>query len=180
MKKFLIVLFITLWATTSYSQKRKLNANPKESSVVYNMSHPLHDWDARAKEFKSIIAFNDQSNKIEAIAVVIPVKSFDSGNSNRDSHALEELEALKYPNVSFTCSDIVYKGNEITLKGKLNFHGVEKPLTLKCSQKVDTKQLQVTGNFNVNMTDYGVKPPGLMGMTTKEEIKLNFVFSFDL
>lgn len=180
MKKTIVLVALTLLATISFGQKRKLNANLKNSSIIYHMSHPLHDWDASTKEFKAIIAYNDESSKVEAAAVVIPVKSFDSGNSNRDSHALEELEALKFPNVTFTTSDLAYNGKEITMNGKLNFHGVEKQVTIVAKQETGKKLLSISGKFVVNMTEYGVKPPGLMGMNTKEEIKLDFMFSFDL
>lgn len=176
------VFFLTLFAISFsvFSQKRKLQALPQSSSIMYEMSHPLHDWDASAKSFKAIIAFDDDSKEVAAAAVVIPIKEFNSGNSNRDSHALEVLEALKYPSVTFTSSDISYDGKEITLNGKLNFHGIEKPLSVKATQEIDKKQLSIQGKFTINMTDFDVKPPGLMGMTTKEEIALSFMFSFEL
>jgi polyisoprenoid-binding protein YceI len=180
MKYFFLIAILTFFVSISFGQKRKLNANLKNSSVMYHMSHPLHDWDASTKEFKAIIAFNDNEGKVEAAAVVIPVKSFDSGNSNRDSHALEELEVLKFPNVSFSCSNLAYNGKEVVMEGKLNFHGIEKPITINAHQELTKKLLSVSGKFEINMTEFGVKPPGLMGMTTKEEIRLDFMFSFDL
>jgi hypothetical protein len=36
----------------------------------------------------------------------------------------------------------------------------------------------INGTMNVNMTDHGVKPPGLMGMTTKENIRLDYTMTF--
>lgn len=180
MKNLVVLFCFTLCTTISVAQKRKLNANLKNSSVMYHMSHPLHDWDASTKDFKAIIAFNDETGQIEAAAVVIPVKSFDSGNSNRDSHALEELEVLKFPNITFTCTDLTYNGLVVNMKGKLNFHGVERPISITANQALTKKLLTVSGKFVVNMTEFGIKPPGLMGMNTKEEIRLDYMFAFDL
>ena len=45
-------------------------------------------------------------NEISKIAIAAKVVDFDSGNSGRDSHSLEVLEALKFPNIKFYSDDI--------------------------------------------------------------------------
>jgi len=168
-------------ALKSFSQeKRKIEADKKSSKVEYAMKHPLHAWEAVSKESKSIIVFNDKSQKIEAVAVIIPIKSFDSGNSNRDSHAIEVLEALKFPNVTFSASSIQESGSDLLVKGNLSFHGVTKPLELKVQQAISKTNLKITGDFAVNMTDFNIEPPGLMGLKTEEKIALKFVMVFNL
>lgn len=165
----------------SFSQeKRKIEADKKSSKVDYAMKHPLHSWEAVSKESKSIIVFNDKTQKIEAVAVIIPIKSFDSGNSNRDSHAIEVLEALKFPNVTFSASSVQESGTDLIIKGNLSFHGVSKPLELKVQQAISKANIRVTGDFVINMTDFNVEPPRLMGLKTEEKIALKFVMVFKL
>ncbi len=181
MKNLGIVLLIMFVAVKSFSQdKRKIEADKKPSKVEYAMKHPLHSWEAVSKEGKSIIVFNDKSQKIEAVAVIIPIKSFDSGNSNRDSHAIEVLEALKFPNVTFSASSIQESGSELLVKGNLSFHGVTKPLELKVQQAISKTSIKISGDFAINMTDFNVDPPGLMGLKTEEKIALKFVMVFNL
>ena len=181
MKIFGIVVMIMFITVNSFSQdKRKIEADKKSSKVEYAMKHPLHSWEAVSKDSKSVIVFNDKSQKIEAVAVIIPVKSFDSGNSNRDSHAIEVLEALKFPNVTFSASNIQESGNDLLIKGNLSFHGVTKPLELKVQQVVSKTSIKVNGDFVINMTDFNVEPPGLMGLKTEEKITLKFVMVFNL
>ncbi len=159
---------------------RKIVADVSASSIMYAMSHPLHNFEATSKEFKAVAAYNMASKKIELIAVTAAIKSFDSGNSNRDSHMIEATEALKYPNVTFSGNEISYSGEKISAKGKLTFHGVSKPFTITGVQKLTDKKMVVTGSFDVNMTDFGIKPPSLMGLSTDEEIKMKYTLTFSI
>lgn len=167
----------TLWA----QEKKKIEADKKSSFILYDMKHPMHDWDAKSTQARSVIVYNTATNKIEAVAVSVPVKSFDSGNSNRDSHAIEVLEALKFPNVSFSSSKITESSDgSITATGNLTFHGVSKPIELK-AQKTEIKNgIKLEGKFVINMTTFGVEPPGLMGIKTNENINLSYIMVYPL
>lgn len=182
MKKLLVYILLTSLFSFTIKQDdaRKIYADNSESSIVYFMSHPLHDWDASAKTFKTVITYDDVSKEIKSVATVVKVQSFDSGNSNRDSHAIEVLDALKHPNITFVSNEIEQSGENLTVKGKLNFHGITKPITLKAVRKDTKLATTITGTMNVNMTEYGVEPPGLMGMTTKENIRIDFAMTFKL
>jgi polyisoprenoid-binding protein YceI len=181
MKKTVIYLgLILISLVTKAQEKKKIEADKKTSYVQYAMKHPMHDWDAKSTANKCIIVYNDKTSAIEAVAVIVPVKSFDSGNSNRDSHALEALEALKFPNVSFSANNIQEANNLLTIKGNLNFHGVTKPIEVKAKKAASGDNLKIEGKFEINMKDYGVEPPGLMGVKADEKISLSFHMVFNL
>lgn len=160
--------------------KRKITADPASSYIRYSMQHPLHDWDAKSPSSRCVVVYDDESSKIEAVAVVVPVKSFDSGNANRDSHAIEVLEALRFPNITFSSTGITEEGGKLSVKGNLNFHGVSRPVVFTAVRKSEKEGTSVSGSFVINMKDYNIEPPGLMGVKTKEEIKLDFVMSFKI
>ncbi|MGR3810154.1 YceI family protein [Jiulongibacter sp. NS-SX5] len=180
MKKVSIFLITLPLFAFNNPDKKKIVADQASSSIMYFMDHPLHSFEASSKEFRAIGVFDDQSKQLSVMAVKVAVNSFDSGNSNRDSHVIEKTEALKYPSVTFTSEDISYNGEEVTAKGKLVFHGQTKPFTIKGTQKVNGSKMNVSGKFEVNMKDFGIKPPSLMGMSTDEIIKLDYMFSFDI
>ncbi|MFB0908292.1 MAG: YceI family protein, partial [Spirosomataceae bacterium] len=173
---FLVVLLAAFAGENT--ENRKIYADNSASSIVYFMSHPMHDWDASAKTFKTVISYNDATKQISSVASVVKVQSFDSGNSNRDSHAIEVLDALQNPNITFVSSDVKQEGDNLIISGKLTFHGVTKPVTLNAVRKEAKSAMIINGTMNVNMTDHGVKPPGLMGMTTKENIRLDYTMTF--
>ena len=52
------------------------------------------------------------------------VRDFDSKNSNRDNNALEILQVLKFPKLSFS-NEIDLEDNTLDFLGGLNFHGIE-------------------------------------------------------
>lgn len=179
MNKILPVLILGFLVSFSFS-KKKLTADGTASYIRYKMEHPLHDWDAKSTASKCIIVYDDEASEIEAVAVSVPVRSFDSGNSNRDSHALEVLEALKYKNVTFTSTGISENTDNLTIKGNLTFHGVSRPVVIFATKKTEGNTMQVEGRFDINMKDYGVSPPSLMGMKTKEKISIDFLMVFAL
>ncbi len=162
------------------SEKKKIVADKSASSLSYAMKHPLHSFEATSKDFKAIAAYDVESGKIELIGVSAGVKSFDSGNSNRDSHVIEATEALKYPNVTFSSDAVVYDGEKVTAKGKLVFHGVSKPFEIQGIQKSLKGKLVLTGTFEVNMTDFGITPPGIMGLATDEKIRMSYTLTFQV
>ena len=180
--KYLIIILFTLstFLKVQAQDKKKIEADKKSSTLMYSMKHPMHDWEAKSKDSKCVIVYNNNSQKIEAVAVIAPVKSFDSGNSNRDSHAIEVLDALKYPNITFSAANIQEEGENLTIKGNLTFHGVTKPVELKAKKTLTKSSIKVDGAFEINMDDYGVEPPGLMGIKTNKEIKLKYSMVFSL
>lgn len=181
MKNILVLSLLAFFFTKAQAQeKKKIEADKKASTLVYSMKHPMHDWDATSKDSKCVIVYNSTTQKVEAVAVIAPVKSFDSGNSNRDSHTIEVLEALKFPNISFSASNIQDNGTSMIVKGNLTFHGVTKPLELKAVKTLNKSNLKIEGSFVINMKDYGVEPPGLMGVKADEKINLNYKMVFGL
>jgi len=159
-------------------EKEKIPADKKKSEVSYTMTHPLHEWTGISKEVNGVILYETSTDKIESVAVSILLSTFDSKNSNRDSHALEVLEAIKYPTVKLTSNNIDQNGKELTLRGNLIFHNVTRPVTITAVRSDDKKAITVEGTFLVNITDYQIEAPSLMGVKTKEEITLSFRIIF--
>ena len=160
---------------------RKLMADKKKSTVTYTMHHPLHTWDGVSHDVNSALMYNDDTKAIQSVAVAIKVASFDSQDANRDSHALEVLDGIGYPNVTFVGQTVRQNADgTITALGKLTFHGITKPYELTCTRKDDGRELTLSGNFDVNMTDFNVEQPSLLGMKTDDLIKLTFTAFFNL
>ncbi|GAB4048089.1 YceI family protein [Spirosoma litoris] len=167
--------------TSAPMTKRKIMADKALSTVTYSAKHPLHKWDGVSKEVNCAIMYNDDTKQPESVAVSLKVSSFDSDNNNRDSHAMEVLDGLKYPNVTFVSSDIKAGENgTLTAKGTLTFHGVAKPVTLEATRKDAGGKMTLTGEFPVNMSDYNIERPSLMGLKTEDAMTLKFNVVFGL
>lgn len=124
--------------------------------------------------------YDDEDKTINTVAVVINVRSFDSGNSNRDSEAVAVLDALKYPSVTFVSDEIQQNGETLTVKEKLTFHGITKSFSITAVRKGTDKTVVVSGKMNINMPDFEVKPPSLIGMSIRDNIRIDFTMSYRL
>lgn len=169
----LILLFISV-IFFSFLEKKKLVVDTKKSEIKYAMSHPMHSWEATSKDFKCALVYDTDTQVIEGVAVVAAVRSFDSKNASRDSHALEVLDALKYPNITFSSTQITQQGDQLQVAGNLTFHGITKPIQFTAKQQKAGSLLTVTGGFTVQMKDFAIESPTLLGIKTKEDIKLTF------
>ncbi|GAA4410183.1 YceI family protein [Nibrella viscosa] len=159
--------------------KRKLLADKSASVVTYAMHHPMHSWEGVSRDVNSAIVYNDDTQTIENAAVSVKVGSFDSGNANRDSNAMETLEALKYPNVTFVSQTIQTGANgALTLTGNLTFHNVTKPITVQATRKDGNGRMTVDGSFELRLSDYAIKRPTLMTIPVDEDVQMKFTIVF--
>lgn len=163
-----------------YAQTKRFEADKKQSDISYKLTHPLHEIDAVSRN-ASVWIDLDQANKaIQKAFVQIPVTSFDSGNSNRDSHAMEVIDAISYPDVRFTSTSIAQKGDSLRISGKLTFHGVTKPVNIVAAEVWGQGKLTIDGKFDISLTAFKVDRPSLLGVPVKDDLKFTFQQVFDL
>jgi polyisoprenoid-binding protein YceI len=176
----LIIIPILLLTTISTGQTKKIQADKKESSVTYQLTHPLHEIESTSKEVNCWTDLDTAKKEITHSYVQIDVTTFNSGNSNRDSHAMEVIDAISYPNVKFTSTSIKQTGDKLEIAGKLTFHGVTKPITINAVSKWENNKLTVTGNFEISLTEFRVERPSLLLIPVKDELKFTFTEVFNL
>jgi len=182
-KNYFSIVIILLCTTTSFAQKlklKKLYADKNKSDITYAMNHPLHAWTGVSNNILSVMLLDTSNMEINELAVVVKIASFDSKNSNRDSNAIEVTEALKYPNVSLSSNSIKQVNDRLTVKGTLKFHGVSKEIIFDAQKEIIKDEIKITGNFEILMTDFKIKPPKLLGIATDKNIKLSFTVFYKL
>ncbi len=176
-----VAALILLTGFIRSNTSRKVVADRRGSTVSYTMNHAIHTWDAVSHDVNCAMNYNDQTKHIDNVAVSIKIASFDSGNGNRDSHGMEVMEGLKYPNVTFVSQSIETGADgKLTIKGTLTFHGVAKPVVIQATEKATKEQLRVEGGFDVSLTAYDVERPSFLGVKTDDNVKMTFVILFPL
>ena len=172
----IIVLLLGVVAFT----KLKISALPS-SYVKYYMYHPVHNWEGISKEVKCNIIVDSLSKKILKVGVNVPLASFDSDNTSRDSHALEVMEALKYPKVSFLSDTIIYLNDTtLNISGTIKFHNVNKKIKFLGKLNHSSKTTTVRGKFPLLLTDFKITPPSLMMVSTEDKFEIEFKTDFKL
>jgi hypothetical protein len=149
------------------------------SSVKYSMVHKLHSWEGVSKELKVATKWNEQKNEIEQISIVVNVATFNSGLSSRDSHMMEVLDGLTYPRIIFSSSSVQYTPEGILVKGKLQFHGVERMIETKVKQEKINRRLVFSGSLPVLLEDYKVERPGLLFVKVDNLVKIDFQVAYN-
>ena len=158
----------------SFSQEVRLNIENNLSFIKYAGKHLLHDWEGINQKIKGIVLAEKASRKFNKIALLANVRDFDSNNSGRDSHSLEVLEALRYPEVKFYSEKISYDLDTISFAGSLEFHGVTIDKTISAKVIETSNQLELTGEFQLIPSDFGIVLPSFM--TVKMKDLLDFTF----
>ena len=150
--------------------------NNEKSTISYNAKHVLHAWDGVNDNISGVIIYD---NVISKIAIAAKVVDFDSGNSGRDSHSLEVLEALKFPNIKFYSDDIETEGNAITFNGDIEFHGQKKPITVLGTVDDNENLINVTGKFQIIPSEFSIKLPSFMLIEMEDYLNISFDIQFD-
>ncbi len=146
-----------------------------ESTLTYHVSHPLHQIDgvSHAARGKGVC---DQGQCDFLIAV--PVKSFDSGDSNRDLHMLQATRGAQFPLVSVRTklaepSVASAVAGPIHVDLEIQFAGQTvqyKDVPFQLSK--DHDKVKITGTIPATVSDFKIDPPSLLSIAIKNEIPI--------
>ncbi len=165
-----ICLMLAVFFLTAWTQTQTVGAIKNESSVTYTMTHPLHTFDAVSKDVYYRAEIDAVKKEIKKVSAQVDVTTFDSGNSNRDSHAMEVIDAISFPYVTFSSTSVVQSGDSIQVAGKLTFHGVAKDIILKGTAKWTQDRLDVDGKFVLSLTEFKIERPALLLVPVSDDL----------
>ena len=168
MRKLIIILFFQV----AFAQGVPVTIDVDQSFISYDGRHPAHNWTGVSKEIKGSFIFDKDNPTASNVDLFVPVFSFDSKNSNRDSNMLDVIEDYFYPTVSFTSSEIIKQENQYYIKGLLFFHGIKKEITIPVNFALDDKKIKVDADFSISLTDYKIKRPSLLTIKMKDDITI--------
>ncbi|HUN64728.1 MAG TPA: YceI family protein [Bacteroidota bacterium] len=164
--------------TLSAGGAAKLAATPGVSSLTYKIVHPMHEFESVSHDVTCTITVDDSSGTIRTAFFSADVTSFDSGNSNRDSHAMEVVDALTYPTVSFKSTNIRTLGTGLSVDGDLEFHGQTHPVSFSAATSATGDTLAVAGSTSISMTAFGIDRPSLLLVPVQDTIRISFQMKF--
>ena len=165
-KKILIVLLLVTLPTFAADSQWVL----QESTLTYHVSHPLHQSEgvSHAAKGKGVC----HAGQCEFL-IAVPVKSFDSADSNRDLHMLQVTRGAEFPLVTVRTrlpeSDAAASSINVDLE--IQFAGQTaqyKPVPFKLEKQGN--QIHITGAIPATLADFKIDPPSLLTMPVKNEI----------
>ena len=169
---------VTCWflisSAVSGAQTKQVELLKDESSITYRMVHPLHEIEATSKDATYRLEIDPAKKEIKSVSADVDVMTFDSGNSNRDSHAMEVIDAISYPEVSFVSSSITQSGDSLKVTGKLTFHGVTQDIVALAASKWSPDKIEVRGSFALSLTAFKIERPSLLMIPVEDALRFTF------
>lgn len=178
MGRYYIFSIAIVLLLSSFATPKKLACDKNKSHISYFMVHPTHSWEGVNKIVVCNISIDEETNQINQVGVAANIANFDSENSSRDSHAMEVLDVLKFPRVTFLSTSIKEIDSKLEITGNLTFHGIKKEITFSAKRENIMNEIIVSGSFPVKLTDYNVERPSLLMLPVEDEMKISFTMLF--
>jgi hypothetical protein len=142
----------------------------EQSTLTYHVSHPIHQSEgvSHAARGKGVC----QAGQCDFL-IAAPVKSFDSGDSNRDLHMLQVTRGAQFPLVSVRTrlpepaleSAIIHVDLEIEFAGQTAQYK-----QVPFQETVQGNSIRITGTIPATLSDFKIDPPSFLAMPLKNEM----------
>jgi hypothetical protein len=142
----------------------------EKSTLTYHVSHPLHQSEgvSRAAKGKGVC----HAGQCEFL-VAVPVKSFESGDSNRDLHMIQVVRGAQFPMVAvrFRLPEDAVSQAGIHADLEVEFAGhTAHYQQVSFQHTIQGSEDRIVGTIPAKMTDFLIEPPSLLAIPTKDEI----------
>ena len=141
-----------------------------QSTLTYHVSHPLHQSEgishaAKGKGF----CHEGQCDFL----IVVPVKSFESGDSNRDLHMLQVTRGAQFPLVVVRTRVPESDSTSSTLNLDLEIQFAGQTVQYKqvpFQRVLEGNETRITGTIPAKLSDFKIDPPSLLAIPVKNDI----------
>ena len=144
----------------------------ESSTLTYHISHPLHQVEGVSHEARGKgICKEGQCDFL----IAAPVKSFDSGDSNRDLHMLQVARGGQYPIVTVRTrlSESVASLTSVAADLDIEFSGQKVSYKQVSFQRsMDGSRSRITGTVPCTVSDFKIDPPSLLAVPIKNEMPI--------
>jgi YceI-like domain len=169
-KKILIVFLLVLLPILARADSQWIL---RESTLTYHVSHPLHQTEGVSHGAKGKGVCH--AGQCEFL-IAVPVKSFDSGDSNRDLHMLQVTRGADFPlfTVRTRVPESAAASATINVDLEVQFAGQTaqyKQIPFKL--EIHDGEIHITGTIPVTLSDFKIEPPSLLTMAVKNEVPVH-------
>jgi hypothetical protein len=142
----------------------------EESTLSYHVSHPLHQTDgvSHAARGKGVC----HAGQCDFL-IAVPVKSFDSGDSNRDLHMLQVTRGGEFPMVTVRTRLPEDASASATIRADLEVQFAGQTAMYKqvaFQQVTQGNETRISGTIPATLSDFKIDPPSLLALPVKNEI----------
>jgi hypothetical protein len=141
-----------------------------QAILSYHMSHPMHQVDGVSRDAKGKGVCN--ASQCDFL-IAVPVKTFDSGDTNRDLHMIEAVRGAQFPMVvvrarfaeSETDQPYIHADLEVQFGGQ-TAHYSDVPF----ERSTEGKEVRIQGTIPLTCSDFKIDRPSFLTVPIKNEI----------
>ena len=172
MKQFFYCSALLLFALTPIAARADSQWALDQSSLTYHMSHPMHEVDGTSHSARGKGVCH--AGQCEFL-IAVPVKTFDSGDSNRDLHMIEAVRGAQFPLIvvharfpeAETQEQWIHANLEVQFAGQIaHYANVPFERTQRGSE------VRITGAIPLTCSDFKIERPSFLTVPIKNEIPL--------
>jgi len=145
----------------------------EQSTLTYHVSHPLHQTDGVSHAARGKGVCHDGQCDF---LIAVPVKSFDSGDSNRDLHMVQVTRGAQFPMVTVRTRlpqadappTTVHADLEIEFAGQTAHY---KQISFELVTQGN--ETRISGTIPTTLSDFKIDPPTLLTLPVKNAIPVS-------
>lgn len=183
MAALIAAVLVAAAARGAHADVTRFRIVPERSKVAYVSGTQLGEFRGDTGAVTGEVRLDTAAPPRADVAVTVQAAELRSDNAARDKHLREKvLEVQRFPTITLTAREFkpapAANGarGEGVLVGVLALHGVERPITIPLQYTVDNGQLQAHARFAIDLTDFAVVPPSLLGLTVRKQVVVEASF----
>jgi hypothetical protein len=146
----------------------------EKSEITYTVTHPLHVVHGKSLSARGEgVCYEDGNCRF---LVAVPVKTFDSGDNNRDLHMQEVTRAGLNPlikvNVEMAQKGELKASQQMTADAEIEFAGKKAKYPGLKLDVVELKsdEVHITGTIPLTLKSFEIQPPSLLTLPINNEV----------
>lgn len=170
MKKILAVFVLLAFPQLARADSQWLLA---KSTLTYQVTHPLHKVEGATSGARGKGVC--QSGECKFI-VAVPVKTFTSGNSDRDLHMVETVRGAQFPMVvvRFQLPEAELASSTIHADLEIQFAGqTAQYKQVPFQRTLSGKDIEVKGTIPLKLTDFKIPLPELLFVPVQNDVPVS-------
>ncbi len=166
-KRFILAILLLVFPRLAAADSQWIL---EESTLTYHVSHPLHQTEgvSHAAKGKGVC----HAGQCDFL-IAVPVKSFDSGDSNRDLHMLQVVRGGQFPLITVRTHLPEDASSLATIPADLEVQFAGQIVQYKqipFQHVTKGSDTLITGTIPLTLTDFKIDPPSLLALPVKNEI----------
>lgn len=170
-------LLVIIWLYVApLAAQQTLPLDPAATSIVAGGTSTFHDWEMPLQDGRcsgsATFVFDDGSlARLTGLSVQVEAEGLQSNKNGMNKDAYAALKTEEFPYLTFELGEVnklekQADGYLVDVSGELSIAGTTRTVDLQATCAVEAgRRITCTGDYTLNMTDYGVEPPkAMLGM----------------